>query len=288
MKRNILNSPRLLELKKHRRKVFWGKIALAIFALLAIFSGLAFLSRVPSVNIHVVEIIGNKVLDGEVLKAVVEKEIAGNYLWFFPKTNILIYPKNKIARELQDEFPRIKNIDFSINDKQSLEVSLTERVALYTWCGVTPPDINGTNEPQCSFLDDSGYIFDEAPYFSGEVYFKFYGSLNSGGDSPLKTYFYPVNFTKFTLFKKILESMGLVPVSLYADDAGDAHIFLARKTMLTGPEIMFKTDADLETVAENLQAALSTEPLLSNFKNKYSSLLYIDLRFGNKVYYKFK
>ena len=59
-------------------------------------------------------------------------------------------------------------------------------------------------------------------------------------------------------------------------------------TSTTGPEIIFKTDADFQKIAENLEAALTTEPLLSKFKNNYSSLLYIDLRFGNKVYYKFQ
>jgi hypothetical protein len=55
-----------------------------------------------------------------------------------------------------------------------------------------------------------------------------------------------------------------------------------------GPEIIFKIDSDFQKIAENLQAAITTEPLQTDFKNKYSSLLYIDLRFGNKVYYKFR
>ena len=83
--------------------------------------------------------------------------------------------------------------------------------------------------------------------------------------------------------------MGLKPVALYKQDNGDIRVFLSKgKTLSMGPEIIFKSDTDLETVAENLQAALNTEPLQSDFKNKYSSLLYIDLRFGNKVYFKFQ
>jgi nucleoside-diphosphate-sugar epimerase len=39
---------------------------------------------------------------------------------------------------------------------------------------------------------------------------------------------------------------------------------------------------------ENLDAAIDTEPLKSKLKNKFSSLEYIDLRYGNKVYDKFK
>jgi len=43
----------------------------------------------------------------------------------------------------------------------------------------------------------------------------------------------------------------------------------------------------MQNIKENLDTALNTEPLKSDFKKKYSSLEYIDLRFGNKVYSKF-
>jgi hypothetical protein len=51
--------------------------------------------------------------------------------------------------------------------------------------------------------------------------------------------------------------------------------------------IKFKLNSDFENLAENLDAALDTDPFKTEFKNKYALLQYIDLRFGNKVYYKF-
>ena len=152
-----------------------------------------------------------------------------------------------------------------------------------------------TAAQKCYFMDENGYIFDEAAYFSGGVYFKFYGKISEDGDlskresSPAGSYFAKENFYKFVLFKKILENMGLKPVALYQEDNGDIKFFLSRENSLSmGPEIILKVNSDFQKVAENLETALGTEPLQSNFKNKYSSLLYIDLRFGNKVYYKFR
>ena len=146
-------------------------------------------------------------------------------------------------------------------------------------------------------MDEDGYIFDEAPYFSGEVYFKFYGLTDVGRpdsgrptseDFPLGSYFLKQNFKQLISFKDILIGIGLKPVALYATNDGDIQIFLSGGTLpTTGPQIIFRADADFQNVAENLEAALTTEPLQSEFKNKYSSLQYIDLRFGNKVYYKF-
>ena len=271
-KRNILNSPRLSELKRHRRRVVLNKFFLSLIALLVIFASLVYLARLKQLNINGIEITGNKATDTEMIKASVEKDIAGYYLWVFPKTNILFYPENKIKDDLFLQFKRLKDITFSIKDGKILEVSVSEREAKYLWCEDTLPE-------KCYFMDEAGFIFDEAPYFSGEVYFKFYGMAT--GD-----YFFKENFQNFVLFKNTLENMGLKPVTLYVQENGDIKIFLS--SVPTGPEVILKIDSDFQVVAENLEAALTTEPLQSEFKNKYASLDYIDLRYGNKVYYKFK
>ena len=88
-KRHILHSPRLLELKKHRRRIFLSKVMFSILALSAIFAFLAYISRLSSLNISAVKIIGNKVIDAEIIKTTIDTEIKGAYLWLFPKTNIL-------------------------------------------------------------------------------------------------------------------------------------------------------------------------------------------------------
>lgn len=289
MKRNVLNSPGLLELKKRRHKVFLNKIFIFLFGILVIFFSLAYLSRLNKLNINEVEILGNKVLDTEILKKAVDKQITGKYLWLFPKTNIFIYPKNTLKNNLQDEFKRIKDMSLTIKNTKTLEVSLTEREAKYTWCGempdsaVKPLETSGftAEDQKCYFVDEDGYVFDEAPYFSGNVYFKFYGTLS-------ESYFSKQNFKQLISFRDVLVGMGLKPIALYATNDGDIQIFLLSTNLSSlEPKILLKADADFQNVAENLQAALDTEPLKSKFKNKYSTLEYIDLRFGNKVYDKF-
>ncbi|MFA6353570.1 MAG: hypothetical protein WCW93_01415 [Candidatus Paceibacterota bacterium] len=281
-KRNVLNSPRLLELKKHRRRVVLIKIFMSLLAFSVVFFLLAYFSNLKSLNISNVEITGNKVIDTEALQGTVEEQITGKYLWLFPKTNILLYPKNSIKNTLQEKFKRLNNMNLSIKNN-TLEVSLGERTAKYTWCGTESPEAPLQNQ-QCYFVDEDGYVFDEAPYFSGEVYFKFYGVQS-------ESYFYKQNFKQLIAFKDILIGLDLKPIILYVANNGDVEIFLSKgisSVSTIGPKIIFKLNADFENVAENLGAALNNEPLKSKFKNKYSSLLYVDLRFGNKVYDKFQ
>lgn len=242
-----------------------------------IFAGLVYLSRLKQINISSIEVTGNKILSAEEVESLIGEKTAGYYFWFFPKTNIFFYPKDAISEGLQEKFKRLKDVKLSIKNNAVLEVEATERLPSYMWCGDVPPEVAGEENLKCSFLDETGFIFDEAPYFSGEIYFKFYGAN-----------FSQANFDKLISFKKTIEQMELKPAALYVDPAGDVRIFLSAKNPLERPEIIFKMDSDFEKVVENLDTALKTEPLLSDFKNKYSSLLYIDLRFGNKVYYKFK
>ena len=284
MKRNVLNSPRLVKLKKHRRRIVFSKIFLFLISLSVIFLSLAYISRSEELNISEIRVVGNKIIDASAVKIAVEKEITGYYLWVFPKTNIFFYPQNKIKNDLTLQFKRLKSITLSVKNYKTLEISLIERTALYTWCGNNIPDsqVNGEKELKCYFLDDSGYIFDEAPYFSGEVYFKFYGPADIG------TYFSKENFNQLIYFKDALTTMDLKPVSLSILENERVKIFLSSNKTSKQPYIIFKINSDFRKVAENLEIALDTEPLLSNLKNKYSSLEYIDLRYGNKVYYKFR
>ncbi|MBI3888590.1 hypothetical protein HY311_02250 [Candidatus Nomurabacteria bacterium] len=289
MKRDVLNSPRLTELKKRRQKAILNKILISFACLAVIFFFLVYLSRLSSLQVGGIEVSGNKVVDTQSITDTVQKEIAGKYLWLFPKSDILIYPEGNIKNNLQNKFTRLKNISLFVGNDKVLKITVDERTPSYIWCGAEP-QTRATGairasapEENCYFMDAGGYIFDVAPYFSGEVYFKFYGTAGMGA------YFSKQNFQQLVSFMDILVSLGLKPVALYKTADGDMQIFLSGiNSAGTSPKILLRADADLKIVAENLQAALDTEPLLSKFKNNYSKLQYIDLRFRNKVYDKFQ
>lgn len=277
--RSVLDSPRFLELKKKKHKILLKKIFFIVFLFVLLLVGLSFLSRWEKININSIQISDNKVVETKMIEKIVQEKISGNYFYFFPKTNFIFYPKKEIVDELTTKFKRIKNISISISNLKTLDISLIERTALYTYCGLAPAELDDKNQ-KCYFMDDSGYIFDEAPYFSGEVYLKFYGKTGA--------YFFEPNFSKLISLKETLEKINVKPATFYIENTGDIKVFLSSTTTELGPEIIFKANADFNQIVENLQSVLTTEPLQTEFKTKYSSLLFIDLRFGNKVYYKFK
>lgn len=292
-KKDVLSSPRLLELKKARHKTRQRKLILFLCLFISIIIGLTYLSRQPRFKINDIAISGNQVVDARLIKSITEDNLKGQYFWLFPKASTLLYPRNKIKEDILNTFKRLNSIDLKMGDSGMLEVVVRERDGKYLWCGASMPhgdeNVPTTliDEDLCYFMDSEGYIFDNAPYFSGDIYFRFFGHID--GDEPLGVFFLREQFANFIKFKEVLNKMNLKTAALFTKDDGDVLMYLSSKSILVNsPKIIFKKDADLDKIVENLQAALSTDPLKSGFNNNYENLEYIDLSFGNKVYYKFR
>lgn len=67
------------------------------------------------------------------------------------------------------------------------------------------------------------------------------------------------------------------------DEATDVAFIDARGIS----KVLFLKDADLKKVWSTLVSAIDTEPLASKLEHEHDRLMYLDVRFGNKVFYKF-
>lgn len=287
-KRSILNTPKIQELKRKKRKVIRNRVIFFFVIFLLVFVGIGFLSRIRQVNISNIEVIGNKVVDKEDIEEIARENIKGNYFFIFKKSNSLIYPRFKIKKDLEIKLKRLKDIDVSVDNLNTLKITVDEYTGQYLYCGEIIPETR-TMDEKCYFIDSTGYIFDEAPFFSGDVYFKFYGKLEKENGVILGNTFYEDNFVEILRLKDSIEKMNLNLSSIYINDENEININLSKLGISkNNPKIILKKNINYEKEIENLQASITTEPLLGNLKTKYSSLLYIDLRFGNKVYYKFE
>lgn len=293
-------SPRILEIKKRKRKILRNKIIFFFVLFLIFFILLAFLSRWEKLQIVDIQIQGNKIVEEEWIRQTVEEELQGHYLFVFPKKNILIYPRNKIIVSLGEKYTRLEDINLSLKDQGLLLIETSERKPTYTWCGDMPlvyekeidievESTNNIKQLKCYFLDERGYVFDQAPYFSGDVYFRFFGKIEREDvETPVGNYFLPENFGSTLFFIDNIKNINLKPYALYVKEDGQMELYLA--SLISNnipPKIILKTDADLIKMVENLEASLVTEPLRTKYKENFANLEYIDLRFGNKVYYKF-
>ncbi len=284
--KDILHSPRAEELKRVQRTKRRKKVILFAVFFLILVGGLAALSRLNKLKIDTVVVTGTEVLDEKQILDVVQGQLAGKYVWLFSKSNTFIYPRNAIAQKLKDTFKIIADLEIAHPDIKKITVTIQERKGAYLWCTGDAEDISAQNS-NCYFLNSDGYIFSNAPYFSGNVYFKFLGGGIS--DDPIgRQFLSPNKFNSLIQLKKAMYSLKLNPSAVVILDNGEYQFILTRSSGARSnpPKILIPADFNLEKIVSNLDSSISADPLQTELAKGFPTLQYIDMRFDNKVFYK--
>lgn len=284
--KDIPLSPRIIEIKRKRRVEKWRKVILFIILFGVIVYALSYFSSNENITIDKVEITGNHIISSESIEERILSNMSSKYLYLFSKANTFIYPRQKIYDDLIFNFPRIEELSIYRDGMKIIHVDLKERVGAYLYCGPSVPlDKNEVGE-NCYFINDDGFVFDKAPYFSGNIYFKYYVDMNE--ENPLGKQILPKdNFHRLMRFVEGTRSIGFDPIYIVIREDGSNHLYLDSSNGLN-PEIIFKNNTDYEIIMENLSLAMKKKEFSNEINSKYNSLLYIDLRFKDKVLYKFQ
>jgi len=266
--------------KTRRQRLVWF-----ILLYLAIFLGIVLLlvqiSRLPQMRIDNVSIVGTKATDKVELYSSAVEKLSGKYFYLFPHNNIFLYPREAIESALLKEFPRLKSVDAGIVGRNQIEITVTERDAVGVVCS------NVSIGQECYFLDDRGFVFAQAPVFSGRGYFVY--REDSSRRFKIGSYFLnPTTFTNIQDLKEILERLGLSVESALASGK-NTEVFARHITMTLeeGTDIIFSSDVeDSQNELQNLEAILVSSEFEEESAGDIGTIEYIDLRFGNKVYYR--
>ena len=275
--------------KKKRQK----QIKLVIFAviLLIIFGVFIYVSHRPEFRVSIIELEGGVLVTKDDVEKKDKEYLSGSYLGLFPADNAFWYPSKELKVFLKDSFKRIDTISTNLKGFKTLIINITERKPFAVWCNTVPGEDNSAeegiseesvSEEDCYFIDQNGTIFSKAPNFSGDAYFKYYGIVS--GDSVLgKEYLASsTEFGQIADFVQRTKAMSVKPVYIVAKEKNQFSMVLSG-----GGEIYFDTSESLVKVADNLEALLKT-PELSQDARGNLPIQYIDLRYGNKLFYKLK
>lgn len=249
------------------------RAVLSICGVVAVIAVPALLLRLSFWNIKTIQVSGTKAVSESDIKVKVASKLEGNYFRVFPRSNILIYPRVGIERDLLLSLQRVDAVTVSRESLTSIHVSISERAPVALWCSVA-------SSSACYFLDKTGLVFDQSPEFSSNVYVSYFGNMSG---EPIGNYF--VNSSEFSFlqdFVQALKGFSLNPTSVMAMPNNDYKIVLPK-----GEEILFTTRESLEETISNLQSVLS-DSKLSIQSGDSLSVTSIDLRFGNKVFFKKK
>ncbi len=271
-----------LRKKRKRRIVRWTAVLLLAVAVVTLF---AYTAHRPQIRISQVELTGETIVSPTDVSSATLSYLKGSFLWLFPKNNSFLYSNSGLSKYLKNNFQRIDTIDIHLKNFHTLAITITERKPTALWCDTLPAIKVGTTTPsqtlseKCYFMDSQSTIFSDAPNFSGNAYFKYYGLVSVV--APIGTQ-YIASTTEFSDIANFIETakqLSLAPVYLIGKDNNEFSLVLA-----SGGQIYFDMKQPIAKTESNLSALLR-EPALSQ---NILKLDYIDLRFGNNLYYKLK
>jgi hypothetical protein len=271
-----------------------------VLGILFLAGGLVWLSswvtKRPAFILSTISIEGNSAVDAGDIRSVVEGDMAGSYLYLFPRSNRFLFPRWKIPSDVMAVSKRIQSASLSVSGN-TLTVSIVERQPSYVWCEGAPedPDASSTSSASpagdtsdCYFVDAHGLIFSSAPVFTGNPFFEFYGTpapaaTSTGGtllstSTPVGTYYMDeASFMNLDHFLTSLDTAGIKAHALLVNGDGTADLYLDQ-----GDRLLINLLPDF---SDELTTILTLKRETTLFSTS-TALDYIDIRFGNKIYYK--
>ncbi len=262
-----------LRARKRKRRLL--KNIFSITLVLFVLFGLVGLTYLPALQIKSISVSGEQALSSSAIITFVQGELNGEYWYVFPKSNIFLYPKKQITADLIKMYPVLASADVHAGDFETVAVSLVERQPRALLCG----EAFASSSP-CYFMDENGVAYGNAPIFSEPVYTIYSGVLT--GDVLPKQFLTPAEFQSLSaLVDAIDQKLSDEKVStVVVDDSKDVHVQFD-----SGFTITFALSDQGGDVFERLILAFTAEPLTAH---KLSDFEYLDLRFGDKLYYKLR
>ena len=273
-------------LKKKRKRKF-AKYAVFVLLVSLIIGLGSYISHRSNIRISKVVLSGGVLVTEEDVSDETLSFIGNSYFWLFPKNNIFWYPRNALLNDLKTKFRRIDTINIHLKDFHTLAIDITERKPIGTWCSTssvtsTVPENGSVPVEQCYFIDQNSTIFAKAPQFSGDAYFKYYGLITD--DNPIGEEYIAstTEFSEVVSFVEAVKRLYVRPLYLVANGQDEFSLVVAG-----GGAIYFDTKEPLSKAAANFEALLETHELATSTSGNLP-IDYIDLRYGNKLFYKLK
>ena len=259
----------LKERRRSKRNKVFRFFAFALLILIAL--GIVLLWQ-PFLRVQSVEATGPH---SDELPTFVQTNLQGTRYSIFPKNSIFFVPAEEIRNDILQHYPDVEAVSLSPSGLTAVSVSTTGRANAFWWCGTTY-SLDHTN---CFETDTNGKIFnaiDASSTTASTTPFIMFG-LYTGSVSPTSPLGGVIgNSSKLPdmlRFVKALKGLGAPVVAAQIRD-DEADLYTTSGTRIT------------YVLGREVQAAQLAATAFPSLDVQGSSLLYVDLRFASKVYFK--
>lgn len=258
-----------LKARRRRARLRIGLLLGVVGVVLA--GGVVVLAHAAVVRISTIGVFGAQTIASSTIVAQVQEALDGSYLWLIPRDTIFVYPKRAIAVELLKTYPTLSSAEVHAIDFHTIAVAVVERQPRALWCSATG---------SCFFMDENGVIYAPAPTFSAPVYTEYYGT--AAGYTLPKQFLTAADFAALAaLVDAIVQKLPDEQLSgVVVDGNPDVQLRFA-----DGFTLHFALHDQGGDVFERFSLVLTSDVLRGH---TFAQLEYLDLRFGDKLYYKLK
>lgn len=215
-------------------------------------------------------------------------ELHGTFWNGIPKSEYFFVSPKKLILAVQNNFPEIQSISIEKQFAKMLIVSFEERLAWGIYCGgisyagssavsttsESAVDLDGVN---CVYVDSRGFAFSSAPYLFGSITKKIFSDNPDVGIGSS-----PVSLELLSFYDGIRDvysefSLPVTALAMSTESLKDIRLYSGSWYAI------FDRQADVGKLRPVIQGLFKNE-----LAEKFDRLEYIDLRFGNKVFYKLR
>ncbi len=264
----------------------WIKVAAGTSVVVVSLALVFYVSHLSPITISEVTVSGTNLVSADEVKQSVMAKLSGSYAYLIPHANTIFAPFSGIRDAVLSSFPPVATVSVSRNGWNALEISVTERESVALWCaGIPPGEISNDNNQAsasasdtkngCYLMDGDGFVF--APSAEDPSYVHYFGELSG---NPIGKKYLDGGFASLQkTLKGIGESVHRTPTEALVDNKNqDVSIAFAE-----GGVVRFVRATDSVSTLQNIASVFASQ----NFKD-HSDFEYVDFRFGDKVYVKFK
>ena len=233
-------------------------------------------------RIEKIEFFGIVALEENSLRGTVLKELGGWYLGLFPKDFYFLISKKNLANNLRKSFPGIQKLKISKDFPNKLKIEITERELFGILCEGrrrTATTTESYSEKNCVFVDSEGVAYEDAPKSIGRLIPKI-DTDEEIAEAGAKVWKENIigRFKEASEASRLLTGSPLVGYQLFSKIPREIRAINSE-----GFWVYLNVEDNFRQVFDRLKTVLEKE-----IKEKRPLLDYVDLRFGNKVFYKFK
>lgn len=204
----------------------------------------------------------------------IQRKSSGVTLYVFPKDKILTYSHEDIVAAVTHIVPSASDVIVSALSKNAIKIEVKEFVPVMKisdTLGVTKEGVVFSTNRSLSNVPYFNSATTTTSFKENGFVFNKLSSFDSAYIQSLSTFLQKIDDVLFPI------------TSISIDEKEDVTLF----SNAENTRILITKKTDLEKAWSTLVSAIDTDPLKASLAKERERLLYIDLRFGNKVFYQF-